>query len=53
MLIGKIVMDKKINKLGIFRRIEKKITSDGRLSFEDGLALFQSNDLHRIGYLAI
>jgi aminodeoxyfutalosine synthase len=41
-----------VNELDIFDRIENKIASDKRLSCEDGLALFRSNDLHRIGYLA-
>ncbi len=32
--------------------IEKKVASGERLDFEDGLALYQSNDIHLIGRLA-
>lgn len=33
-------------------KIEQKILNNERLTKEDGLALFASNDLARIGYLA-
>lgn len=32
--------------------IEKKILSGGRISVEEGMALFASNDIHRLGFLA-
>ncbi len=41
-----------LKELELFKRIEAKLESGERLSFEDGLALFKSPDLHHIGYLA-
>jgi aminodeoxyfutalosine synthase len=40
------------DELDLFCRVEDKISSGQRLAYEDGLALFISGDLHRIGYLA-
>jgi len=35
-----------------FDRLEAKVLNGERLDFEDGMALFQSHDIFRIGYLA-
>ena len=44
-----------LNNFLIDRRLEpiaEKVSADERLSFEDGMALFQSSDLHGVGRLA-
>ena len=38
--------------INLLDKIEEKILNNQRLTKEDGLALFASNDLARIGYLA-